>query len=106
MSKALETQVSFTAGGGGICTSDTMPKGGTQRAFRAKCRRLTDLVLRRFAHRVSGIEIDIEDLPMLWRHNCDLTALPDRSRASIVIAHDSAAKAGQTHFASRRRKIA
>jgi hypothetical protein len=65
-----------------------------------------DLVFRRFAHRVSGIEIDIEGLPMLQCHACDLTALPDRSRASIMFAHESAAKAGQTHFTSRRRKIA
>jgi hypothetical protein len=64
-----------------------------------------DLEFRRFAHTASGIAIDIEGLPTLWCHACDLTALPDRSRASIMFAHEAATKAGQARFTSRRRKI-
>lgn len=85
--------------------SDIIPKGEPQRAYCAKCKRPMDLVFRPFADAVSGIEISIEGLPILWCHACDLTALPDRTRASIMFAHEAAAKAGQTRFTSRRRKI-
>jgi hypothetical protein len=84
---------------------DIIPKDGPQRAYCASCKRSMDLVFRRFRETMSGVAMDIDGLPMLWCEACDLTALPDRSRASITYAHETATKAGEPRFASRRRKI-
>jgi hypothetical protein len=84
---------------------DIIPKDGPQRAYCASCKSSMDLVFRRFRETVSGVTMDIDGLPMLWCEACDLTALPDRSRASIVYAHERATKAGEPRLVSRRRKI-
>jgi hypothetical protein len=84
---------------------DIIPKDGPQRAYCAGCNNSMDLVFRRLRETVSGVAMDIDGLPMLWCEACNLTALPDRSRASIMRAHDTATEAGEPRFVSRRRKI-
>jgi hypothetical protein len=81
------------------------PKGGAQRAFCATCEGPLDLVFGHFHETVSGIEIDIDGLPMLECPACDLRVLPDRSRFSVMQAHEEATKAEEAIFKSKRIKI-
>lgn len=81
------------------------PKEGAQRAFCEVCEGPLDLVFGHFHETVSDIEIDIDGLPMLECSACDLRVLPDRSRLSVMRAHDEATKAGQVVFKCKRNKI-
>jgi hypothetical protein len=81
------------------------PTGGAQRAYCEKCEGPLDLVFGHFHETVSGIEIDIDGLPMLECAACDRRELPDRSRFSVMRAHEEAAKAHQAAFKCTRNKI-
>jgi hypothetical protein len=61
------------------------PKNGAQRAYCDNCKGSLDLIFARFHDTVSGIEIDIDGMPMLQCSDCDFRALPDRSRFSIFL---------------------
>jgi hypothetical protein len=81
------------------------PKGGPQRAYCSTCEGPLDLVFGHCHETVSGIEIDIHGLPMLECPACDLRVLPDRSRYSVMRAHEEATKAGVAFFKSKRVNI-
>lgn len=81
------------------------PKGGPQRAYCAACEGPLDLVFGHFHETVSGIEIDIDGLPMLECPACDLRVLPDQSRYSVMQAHEEATKSGETSFEGKSIKI-
>jgi hypothetical protein len=80
------------------------PKDGPQRAYCEACNGSLELVFDRFHETVSGIDIDIDGLPMLECPLCQLRALPDWSRFSVMNAHEIAMKAGQPVFKSKRKK--
>lgn len=81
------------------------PKDSPQRAYCEICNGPLDLGFGRFHETVSGIEIDIDGLPILECPACDVRTLPDRSRLSVMRAHDVATKDGQSIFKSKRNKI-
>ena len=81
------------------------PKDGAQRAFCAACEGPLDLVFKHFEETVSGVEIDIDGLPMLECPACNLRVLPDRSRFSVMRAHKEATKAEEAVFNCKRKKI-
>jgi hypothetical protein len=84
---------------------ELLPNGKAQRAYCSRCKGPLDLVFRRFCEEVSGVEIDIDGLPMLWCEPCDLVALPDRTRDALVRSHRMAVEAGRSQLKSHRRKI-
>ncbi|WP_109449834.1 hypothetical protein [Azospirillum sp. TSH64] len=81
------------------------PKDGAQRAYCDICGGPLDLIFERFHVTVSGIEIDIDGLPMLECTGCSFRTLPDRSRFSIMQAHEITTKKDATIFKSKRKKI-
>ena len=81
------------------------PKNGAQRAYCDTCEGSLDLIFVRFHDTVSGIEIDIDGIPMLQCPDCDFRALPDRSRFSIMRAHEIATEKHLPAFKSKRNKI-
>src|SRR3954451_2760121 len=81
------------------------PKDGAQRAYCAICKGPLDLVFGHFQETLSDIEIDVDGLPMLECPACNLRVLPDRSRLSVMRAHEEATKAEEVIFKSKRNKI-
>lgn len=81
------------------------PKGGIQRAYCEACGGPLDLIFARFHNTVSGIEIDIDGMPMLECPDCNFCTLPDRSRFSIMRAHQIATEKDLSAFKSTRNKI-
>lgn len=81
------------------------PKDGAQRAYCAACEGPLDLIFGHFHEVVSHIEIDIDGLPMLKCPACEAHVLPDRSRLSVMRAHEEAVKASKANFVSKRNKI-
>jgi hypothetical protein len=82
------------------------PKDGAQRAYCEPCGGPFDLVFANFHDVVSGIEIEIEGIPKLECPRCGQQALPDRTRFSLMQAHEAATKEGSPVFKSKRNKIA
>ncbi len=82
------------------------PKNGPTRAYCENCMGRLDLIFVPFAETVSGVQIDIEGLPMLECSACGWKTLPDRARFSIMRAHETATKEGAQTFKSKRIKIA
>ena len=83
---------------------DLVPKE-PQRAYCGACNRPLDLVFATFNETVSGFGIDIDGLPTLECSACGAQALPDRSVAAILRAHEHAGKNGSPTFKSKRQKI-
>jgi hypothetical protein len=81
------------------------PKDGAQRAYCDDCEGPLDLTFARFHDTVSGVEIDINCIPILECPNCGCRTLPDRSRFSIMRAHEIAMEKNQPIFKSTRNKI-
>ena len=81
------------------------PKDGAQRAHCEACEGPLDLVFVRFHDMVSGVEIDMNDVPQLECPACGLRTLPDRTRFFIMHAHEIATKEGSPAFKSKRKKI-
>jgi hypothetical protein len=81
------------------------PKDGAQRAYCEPCGGPLELIFARFHDTVSGIDIDIDGIPKLECSRCGYQTLPDRSRFSIMYAHDLAIKGGSSTFISNRNKI-
>ena len=81
------------------------PKNGAQRAYCELCGGPLDLIFARFCDTVSGVKIDIEGLPKLECPSCGYQTLPDRSRFSIMHAHDLTSQEGSLAFESTRNKI-
>jgi hypothetical protein len=81
------------------------PDEGAQRAYCEACEGPLDLVFEHFHQTVSGIEINIDGLPMLECPTCDLRVLPDRSRFSVMRVHKMATEDGHVVFRSKRSPI-
>jgi hypothetical protein len=81
------------------------PKDGAQRAYCEPCGGPLELIFARFHDTVSGIDIDIDGIPKLECSRCGYQTLPDRSRFSIMYAHELAIKGGSSTFISNRNKI-
>src|SRR3546814_10638669 len=81
------------------------PKDGAQRAYCCACGGPLDLLFVRFHDLVSGVEIDMNDVPQLECSACGLRTLPDRTRFFIMHAHEIATKEGSPAFKSNRKKI-
>jgi hypothetical protein len=81
------------------------PRNGVQRAYCDRCSSALDLVFERFHEHVSGIEINVEDVPKLACHSCGFRTLPDRTRFFIMYAHEQATKNSDLAFISKRKKI-
>lgn len=81
------------------------PKDGPQRAYCNDCGRPLDLVFAHFHETVSGIEIDMNGVPMLECPECRFRTLPDQTRFLIMHAHEIATREGMPTFKSNRRKI-
>lgn len=85
--------------------NDLPPEGGITRAYCETCGGPLDLIFASFREAVSGIEIDMEGLPTLECPACGWRTLPDRTRHSIMHAHEIASKEGASIFRSERNKI-
>lgn len=85
--------------------NELLPNDGAQRAYCATCEAPLDLVFGHFHETVSDIEIDIDGLPMLECPACDIRVLSDRSRLSIMHAHEMTTQAEKAAFKSKRNKI-
>lgn len=81
------------------------PKGGVTRAYCETCSGPLDLIFAPFRETVSGIEIDMDGLPTLECPVCGWRTLPDRTRFSIMRAHEIASSEGAPIFKSNRNKI-
>jgi len=86
--------------------SELPPKDGAQRAYCEACKGPLDLVFVRFHDMVSGIEIDMNDVPQLECPACGLRTLPDRTRFFIMHAHQIATKEDSPILKRDRNKIA
>src|SRR3546814_13921152 len=62
------------------------PKDGAQRAYCCACGGPLDLLFVRFHDLVSGVEIDMNEVPQLECSACGLRTLPDRTRFFIMHA--------------------
>ena len=81
------------------------PKNGVTRAYCETCSGPLDLIFAPFRETVSGVEIDMDGLPTLECPACGWRTLPDRTRFSIMRAHEMASNEGITIFKSKRNKI-
>lgn len=81
------------------------PKSGVTRAYCETCDGPLDLIFAPFQKTVSGIEINMDGLPTLECPACGWRTLPDRTRFSIMHAHEIASKEGVSIFKSKRNKI-
>ena len=81
------------------------PKNGVTRAYCETCCGPLDLIFAPFREVVSGVEIDMEGLPTLECPACGWRTLQDRTRYSIMGAHEIATKEGVPIFKSKRNKI-
>lgn len=81
------------------------PKDGVTRAYCETCDGPLDLIFAPFRETVSDIEIDMDGLPMLECRACGWRTLPDRTRFSIMRAHEIASRDGAPIFKSNRNKI-
>jgi len=84
---------------------DLPPKDGVTRAYCETCNGPLDLIFAPFRETVSGIEIDMDGLPTLECPACGWRTLPDRTRFSIMRAHEIASSEGAPIFKSNRNKI-
>src|SRR3546814_20564360 len=76
-------------------SNELPPKDGAQRAYGCACGGPLDLLFVRFHDLVSGVEIDMNDVPQLECSACGLRTLPDRTRFFIMHAHEIATKEGR-----------
>lgn len=73
--------------------TDFFPKDGhIQRNYCNKCDKNLDLKFINFNEKVSGIEINVLDLPVLYCLNCKDYYLPDNSNYAIIHLHERATK--------------
>lgn len=72
---------------------DFFPKDGkVQRNYCDKCHKNLDLQFVNFNENVSGIEINISGLPILFCHDCNKSYLPDESKFAVIHLHERALK--------------
>lgn len=81
------------------------PKNGAIRAYCDNCSLPLDLIFAPFHEIVSGVEIDMDGLPTLECPACGWRTIPDRTRFSIMQAHEEATNEGVRIFKSKRNKI-
>lgn len=81
------------------------PRGGVTRAYCESCGSSLDLIFAPFQETVSSVQIAVDGLPTLECPGCGWRTLPDRTRFSIMRAHELATKEGSQIFNSRRNKI-
>lgn len=81
------------------------PKNGVTRAYCEICGGHLDLIFGPFHETVSGVEIEIDGLPALECPKCGWRTLTDRSRFSIMRAHEIATKESALLFRNTRNKI-
>ena len=81
------------------------PEKGITRAYCETCSGPLDLIFAPFQETVSDVEIDMDGLPTLECPACGWRTLPDRTRFSIMRAHEMASNEGVTIFKSKRNKI-
>lgn len=81
------------------------PRNGATRAYCETCGGPLDLIFVPFQQTVSGVEIDMDSLPTLECPACGWRTLPDRTRFSIMRAHEMASNEGASIFKSKRKKI-
>ena len=77
-----------------------------QRNYCGKCGKLLDLAFSRFDEEISGIDIQIDGLPVLRCHDCVKDYLPDPTRFALIDCHKRAVAAGSTKFFCVRNKRA
>ncbi len=71
--------------------SEVFPKDGQpQRLYCGNCQGHLDLQFADFYEMVSGVEIGIENLPVLRCTKCEVDYLPDKSRFAIIELHKQA----------------
>jgi hypothetical protein len=84
--------------------ADIVPPSGKPRRLRCdNCGSSTILTFETFSHVVSGVQIDIANLPMLACPECGRTYLPDRSAAAIVQLHEDTRKRGMDRVTVHRK---
>lgn len=81
------------------------PSGGVTRAYCESCESSLDLIFAPFQETVSGVHICIDGLPTLECSECGWRTLPDRTRFTIMQAHQRASKENTHFFNSTRKKI-
>lgn len=86
--------------------NDLPPKNGATRAYCEICGGPLDLIFAPFQETVSGVEIIMDGLPTLECPACGWRTFPDRTRFSIMRAHEMASSEGVAIFKSKRNKIA
>lgn len=86
--------------------ADIFPKDGRpQRLYCETCGSSMDLGFDDFSELVSGVQIDIRDLPFLHCHKCESRTLPDKSRVAIIQLHKQAVEKLSDKVTVRRSKI-
>lgn len=84
--------------------SDVLPKEGPPRSIYCdSCGSAMDLAFRPFSELVSGVQIDIGNLPMLSCHKCGREFLSDRSAVAIGNVHHKAVTAGKDRVSVTRK---
>jgi hypothetical protein len=81
------------------------PKDGAICAYCEICGGPLDLIFAPFRENVSGVEIEMDGLPTLECFACGWRTLPERTRFSIMRAHEIAVKEGNPIFKSQRNII-
>ena len=73
--------------------TDFFPKKGhIQRLYCDKCKGYLDLIFFDFHELVTGVDIEVKGLPMLYCESCDKNFLPDDSRFAVIYLHEQAFK--------------
>ncbi len=81
------------------------PQNGVTRAYCESCNSSLDLIFMPFRENVSNVQIEIDGLPTLECSTCGWRTFPDRTRFSIMRAHELAWKENSKLFKSNRNKI-
>ncbi|MGI2146971.1 hypothetical protein [Shewanella frigidimarina] len=73
--------------------TDLFPEQGhIQRLYCDECQSHLDLVFSDFHELVTGVDIEIKGLPMLYCGSCDKSFFPDDSRFAVIHLHEQAFK--------------
>lgn len=77
-----------------------------QRLYCAVCSSWMTLRFELWRETVSGVEMQLQGVPMLHCGQCDRSYLPDRTRLMLMLGWENANKAGSTSLKSTRKKKA
>jgi hypothetical protein len=80
------------------------PSGHVQRLYCDGCNDHLDLIYKKFSEHVSGVRVEIMDLPYLHCPRCDRSVLPENSRFAIIRLWEQAKEQASPGVRSQRKK--